>query len=133
MVELSNSYMINPVISDEPLDEFAENGIIRCSDVGGFNLDILDEDPIRLAMIFTSKHELVKFIGETDTNCYGQITVLTELFDFILRNDIDGVVINPATQNYYILREEIISQARGIELIAEDDRLRDALDYAFTL
>lgn len=133
MVELSNSCMLNPIISDEPLDEFAENGIIKCSDVGGFNLYIIDEEPIRLAMIFTSKGEMLKFIQDTDSNCYGQITVLTELFDFILRNDIDGVVINPATQNYYLLREEIISQARGIELIAEDDRFRDALDYAFTL
>ena len=133
MVELSNSYMINPIISDEPLDEISQNGIIRCSDAGGFNLFIIDEDPIRLAMIFTGKDEMLKFIDGTDSNCYGQITVLTELFDFILRNDIDGVVINPASENYYILREEIISQARGIELIAEDDRIRDALDYAFTI
>lgn len=132
MVELSNSTMLNPIISDEPLDEFAENGIIKCRDVGGFNLHIIDEDPIHLAMIFTSKDEMIKFVGDNDSNCYGQITVLTELFDFILRNDIDGVVINPATQNYYLLREEIISQARGIELIVEDDRFRDALDYAFT-
>lgn len=133
MVELSNSYMINPIISDEPLDEISQNGIIRCSDAGGFNLFIIDEDPIRLAMIFTSRDEMLKFIDKSDSNCYGQITVLTELFDFILRNDIDGVVINPASENYYILREEIISQARGIELIAEDDRIRDALDYAFTI
>lgn len=133
MVQLSNAHLLNAVISDDSLDEFAQDGIISFSDVDGFNLYIIDDDPIRMAMLFTSKAEMADTLKDTDTNFYGQVTVLTDLFDFILRNDMDGIVINPNSLNHYILREEIISQARGIELIAEDEKFRDSLDYAFII
>lgn len=133
MVELSNCHLLNGVISDENLDEFAEDGIIKSEDVDGFNLFIVDEDSIHLAVLFTSKAEMIDTVKDCDDYIYGQITILTDLFEFILRNDLDGIVINPNSQSQYVLREEIISQARGIELIPEDDRFRDSLDYAFLL
>lgn len=133
MVELSNSHLFNAVISDDPLDEFAQDGIIESSDVDGFSLFVIDDDPIHMAMIFTSKEEMAETLKDSEANFYGQITVLTDLFEFVLRNDMDGIVINPNSLEYYILREEILSQARGIELIAEDGRFRDSLDYAFLI
>lgn len=133
MVELSNCHLLNAIISDENLEEFAEDGIINSKDVDGFNLFIIDDDPIHLAVLFTSKQELIDTFGDCEYNIYGQITILTDLFEFILRNDLDGIVINPNSQCQYILREELISQARGIELIPEDDKFRDSLDYAFLI
>ncbi len=133
MVQLSNSHLLNAVISDDSLDEFAQDGIIKYSDVGGFNLFIMDDDPIHMAMLFTSKEEMADTIKDSDSSFYGQITVLSELFEFILRNDMDGIIINPNSLDQYILREEIISQARGIELIPEDNKFKNALDYAFLI
>ncbi|MBE6498510.1 MAG: SseB family protein [Methanobrevibacter sp.] len=133
MVELSNARLLNAVFSDEPLDASARDGIIRCSDVGGFDLFYIDDDPIHLAVLFTSKKEMQESFEGTDLNIYGQVTVLTDLFDFVLKNDMDGIIINPNSLDFYILREEIISQARGFELIAEDDRFKESLEYAFLI
>ena len=133
MVELSNARLLNAVFSDEPLDGSARDGIIRCSDVGGFDLFYIDDDPIHLAVVFTSKKEMQESFEGSDLNIYGQVTVLTDLFEFVLRNDMDGIIINPNSLDFYILREEIISQARGFELIAEDDRFKESLEYAFLI
>ena len=133
MVELSNARLLNAVFSDESLEGSARDGIIRGCDVGGFNLFFIDDDPIHLAVLFTSKQEMQESFEGSDINIYGQVTVLTDLFDFVLRNDMDGIIINPNSLDFYILREEIISQARGFELIAEDDRFRESLEYAFLI
>lgn len=133
-VELSNSTLLNLVINDEPLDGFAENGIIKADDVDGFSLCTIENDEIHLGAIFTDKDAIKKAINpDSGLHYYGQVTILSELFDFILRSDMDGVVINPNTDDYVISREDIIPQASGIEIIVENPIFRDSLDYAFLL
>ena len=133
-VELSNSTLLNLVINDKPLDEFAKDGIIDADDVDGFSLCTIDMEEINMGAIFTDKASISKAINEdSGLYYYGQVTVLSELFDFILRNDMDGVVINPNGEDYVISREDILPQASGIEIIVENPVFRDSLDYAFLL
>ena len=133
-MELSNSTLLNLVINDKPLDEFAKDGIIDADDVDGFSLCTIDNDEIHMGAIFTDKNAISKAINaDSDLYYYGQVTVLSELFDFILRNDMDGVVINPNGEDYVIAREDILPQASGIEIIVENPVFRDSLDYAFIL
>ncbi len=133
-VELSNSTLLNLVINDNPLDEFAKDGIIDADDVDGFSLCTIDNDEIHMGAIFTDKNAISKAINaDSDLHYYGQVTVLSELFDFILRNDMDGVVINPNGEDYVIARDDILPQASGIEIIVENPVFKDSLDYAFIL
>ena len=133
-VELSNSTLLNLVINDEPLDGFAKEGIIDADDVDGFSLCTIENDDFHLGAIFTDKDAISEAINaDSGLFYYGQVTVLSELFDFILRNDMDGVVINPNREDYVIAREDILSQASGIEIIVENPVFRDSLDYAFLL
>lgn len=134
MVELSYSSPLNLVVSEEPLDEFAENGVIRASDVGGFSLCTMQDEQSSFAILFTDKDAILKAIPEDDgLHYYGQLTRVSELFEYVLRNDMDGVVINPNGSEFFIPRSEILSQASGIELIAEDASFRNCLEYAFIL
>lgn len=133
-VELSNSTLLNLVISDESLDDYANDGIITGDDVDGFSLCTIENEEIHLGAIFTDRQAIDKAINaESGLYYYGQVTVLSELFDFILRNDMDGVVINPNSDDYLIAREDILPQATGIEIIVENPVFRNSLDYAFML
>lgn len=133
-VELSNSTLLNLVISDESLDGHANDGIITGDDVDGFSLCTIENEEIHLGAIFTDRQAIDKAINaESGLYYYGQVTVLSELFDFILRNDMDGVVINPNSDDYLIAREDILPQATGIEIIVENPVFRNSLDYAFML
>lgn len=131
--ELSDSTVYNLVVSDESLDEFAKDGIIKASDVGGFNLCNFDIGDILLGGIYTDIDTVREAAKDIDGHCYVQITRLSELFDFVLRNDMDGVMVNPNTLNFIIMRTDFLPQASGIEVIVEDPKFKDCLDYAFQL
>lgn len=131
--ELSDSTVFNLVVSDESLDEFAEDGIIKASDVGGFNLCNFDIGDILLGGIYTDIDTVREAVKDIDGHCYVQITRLSDLFDVVLRNDMDGVMVNPNTLNFIIMRSDILPQASGIEVIVEDPKFKDCLDYAFQL
>jgi hypothetical protein len=132
MVQLSNSDMLNLVVSHESLDGYAKNGVIKAMDAGGFNLFGVDDGEAFYAAMFTDKDAILKAIPENDgLHYYGQLTKVSSLFDFVLRNDMDGVIINPNTHDFIIPRSEFLSQASGIELVVEDQSFRNCLDYAF--
>ena len=131
--ELSCSTLLNIVSSDEPLDEFAVDGIVKSDDVGGFDLCNFQNDDLLFGGIFTDIDSVKEVIKEMDGYYYVQITKLTSLFEFSLVNDMDGVIINPGTTDFIIMREEYLSQASGIDVVAEDPRLRNSLDYAFQI
>lgn len=132
--ELSDSTLLNIVVSDKPLDEFADDGIIDADDVDGFSLCTIETDELNMGAVFTDKQAIENAINtESGLYYYGQVTILSELFDFILRNDMDGVVLNPNGDDYVIAREDILPQASGIEIIVEKPIFADSLDYAFLL
>ncbi|WP_298522489.1 SseB family protein [uncultured Methanobrevibacter sp.] len=134
MVELSNSTPLNLVVSSEPLDEFAKDGVIEAKDVDGFSLCTLEDGESRYGIIFTDKDAIGRAaLKDSEMSYYAQLTKVSELFDFVLRNDMDGVIINPYGEEYTIPRSELLSQASGIELIVEDHSFRNCLDYAFLL
>lgn len=133
-VELSSSTLLNLVISEQSLDEFAKDGIISADDVDGFELCTIEQDGLRFGAIFTDKQAIEKAINpESSLYYYGQITHVSRLFDFILRTDMDGVVINPNSDDYVIVRDEILSQATGIEVVVDNPNFKNSLDYAFML
>lgn len=133
MAELSYSNVMNLVVSADSLDEFAQDGVIKAEDVGGFNLCTLEDEESRHAIIFTGRDEAAKAIKDDGLNYYVQLTRVNELFEFVLRNDMDGVIINPFGEEFLIPRSEFLSQASGIAMIAEDAGFRNCLDYAFLL
>lgn len=134
LVELSNSTLLAAVVSDEPLDEFAQDGIIDEEDVGGFTQLAVDDGNYRLGVLFTDKQAL-ESASELDTNLhyYGQVAFLSEYFENILRNDIDGVLVNPNGESYVISRSEILTQASGVEVVVDDKKLFLASQYSFVL
>lgn len=131
--ELSDSTMLNLVISDESLDEFATNGIIKSGDVGGFTLCNVEHGDILLGGIYTDMDSLKAVTDGIEGHCYVQITRLSELFEFVLENDMDGVMINPNTLDCIIMRSDFLPQASGIEVIVENPKFRDCLEYAFKI
>ncbi|MBQ7927362.1 MAG: SseB family protein [Methanobrevibacter sp.] len=131
--QLSSSTLLNLVVSEESLDGYADDGIINASDVDGFNLCNVEHGDIVLGGIYTDIDSIREVIKNLDGNYYVQITRLTDLFDFILRNDMDGVMINPNTLDCIIMRTDFLPQASGIEVIVENPKFRNCLEYAFKI
>lgn len=131
--QLSDAVMLNLVYSRDSLDDRLEDGILSADDVGEFRLCAVETERGNFVPIFTSKANLRKLVPDDGLFYYGQITRMSALIDFALANDLDGFVINPNGDEKIIPRKDLLSQARGIELIVEDSRFDAAQDYAFKI
>lgn len=131
--ELSNATMLNLVISEDSLDEFAKNGIISSADVGGFELCNILDNGLMFGGLFTDIDAVKCISKDLDVPHYVQITNVKQFIDFILRNDFDGFIINPKSLDYAVFRKDILSQASGIEVVSENPKFKNSIDYAFQI
>lgn len=62
---------------------------------------------------------------------YSQLVNLATLVNFVLSEDMDGIVLNPESDNVLIPRAVLLRYSLGIERYASDDRLCEAMYYIF--
>ncbi len=118
---LKNSFLLNVVYVENPNDL----DYISCIDA---NLAVQSVGREKYGLLFTS----LKNIAETtDEKCMFQIANLNEFFEFILRNDMDGIIVNPGIDDYYIHRNNILRIARSVTFT--DAIYRNASYVAFKL
>ena len=106
---LADSVLLNVVSSSKDLSQKAEDGIIPTIEAGGFNLTVKSEGLNRYGLLFTD----IDAIKRTcDTNAglyyYCQVTSYDMILAVLLANDLDGVIINPQTDDYYVPRHVLL-------------------------
>ena len=106
---LADSVLLNVVSSSKDLSQKAEDGIIPTLEAGGFNLTVKSEGLNRYGLLFTD----IDAIKRTcDTNAglyyYCQVTSYDMILAVLLANDLDGVIINPQTDDYYVPRHVLL-------------------------
>lgn len=131
MMELTKSILLNVIVDEENLGNYSSNGIIFQEDAGGFEVCNISNDDETFGMLFTSKNAI---LSTMDNNSefyyyYYQITILSEFFDYVLRSDMWGVVINPGLDDYFIPRGFLLTFSN----IMDNPGFKQALDYAFLL
>ena len=129
MLELQDTCLLNAVTGTESLDGYAKDGIIDVDDVDGFDVCTTERDGDEYGILFTSMDAMRQTKGDDD--CYCQIALLDEFFDFILYSDLDGIIINPGLDDYVIPRSYILEAYGG--LAYSKPEYKDSLDYAFLL
>lgn len=96
MMELTKSTLLNVIVDDRNLGNYSSNGIISREDVGGFEVCNTGNDEENFGILFTSKEAILDTMDpDSEFYYYYQITILSEFFDYVLRSDMGGVVINP--------------------------------------
>ena len=118
---LYGSVLLCPISAEEGFGEVVER-----SDYGGFVLLTYKSGREDYGILFTDFDTIKESKSE-----YFQIANLHELFRFILTNDMDGVIVNPDTDRYYIPRNIILDMFSNDKLI--DNDLASAFDYAFKI
>lgn len=127
--QLEKTHLLNAVSQQEDLDGFAQNGIINGEDVGGFALSILHNASERFLALFTSKEAISTTCDNDEISSYCQVCDLSRVFEFVLCNDMEGAIINPGIDDYFIPRSALICMLKNENLI--NPKLMLAVDYAF--
>ncbi len=128
MFELSKSVLLNEFISDEDFRIYANNGIIILDDVERCALCTISSEYAEFGVLFTSKNAILDSVDVEDDNYYVyQITVLSDFIEFVLRQDMGGIIINPNLEDYFIPRHALFNYSS----ILDNPSFKDAIKYAF--
>ena len=128
---LSRSTLLTLMVSDIDLSAKAENGIISLMDIGPLAQMYTDNVGGVYATIFSSEDKLK--LVKTDKFKYSQVINLAMLVNFVLSEDMDGIVLNPESESVLITRSTLLKYSLGFERFANDMRLSNSIYYMFTL
>ena len=132
MLELQKSTLLNAVVSEEDLSVYAKNGVISSEDAGEFLLCTTGDDETQFGVLFTGTDAIRQGMDEeSEMNCYCQVALLGEFLEFVLKSDMDGIIINPGSDDYLIGREALLEAYGGLAL--DNPAFKNARDYAFML
>jgi hypothetical protein len=128
---LSKSTILTLMVSDVDLKDKARNGIISMMDSGPLAQMYTDNVGGTYACIFSSENKLKEV--KTEKFKYSQIVNLAMLVNFVLTEDMDGIVLNPQTDNVLIPRVTLLRYSLGFERYANDEKLADAIYCMFLI
>ena len=127
---MSKATFLDLVISEEDFSNHERDGIIRLSDVEDWEVGTIDIDDGEYAFLFTSKEAIA---DNMEVNpgyyCAYQVTVLSELIEYVLSSDMDGIIINPASDNFFVPRNSLLIYSKALD----NPKLIGGADYAFLL
>ena len=124
---LANSTILTLMVSDL---EFKKD-IIDLKEIGPVAGMYTDKVGGIYVTIFSSTDK----IGQVNTSKfkYAQLVNLAMLVNYVLVEDLDGIVLNPDTDNVLIPRSVLLRYSLGFERYANNARLCEALYYIFAL
>lgn len=129
--ELANSIVLALMLSPNDLSSIAKDGIISMQETGPLAQLYVDRIGGEYATIFTSQEKIGKV--KTEHFKHAQIVNLATLVNFVLCEDMDGIIINPESDNVLIPRGELLNYSLGFEKFANNPRLSTSIFYMFTV
>ena len=128
---MSDSTLMVMMTSQNDLSSFFTNAILDMRLTGPVASMHVDEVGGRYAAIFSSK-ERMRHV-ETTRHRYAQVINLSMLVNYVLAEDMDGIILNPSSDDVLISRQMLLNYSLGFEKYADDERLSDSIYYIFEL
>lgn len=125
--KMANSQLIGLMLSDLSIDK----EIISLKQSGPIASMYTDNIGGVYATVFTSESKMD--VINTDKNKYSQLVNLATLVNFILTEDMDGLILNPESDNVLIPRVTLLRYSLGFEMYANNERLSEAMYYLFKI
>lgn len=124
---LANSTILTLMVSDMEFD----NDIIDLREIGPVAGMYTDKVGGIYVTIFSST-DRIRHVNISKFK-YAQLVNLAMLVNYVLVEDLDGIVLNPDSDNVLIPRSVLLRYSLGFERYANDARLCEALYYMFAL
>ena len=125
--KMANSQLLGLMLSDLSIDK----EIISLKQSGPIASMYTDNIGGVYATVFTSESKMD--VINTDKNKYSQLVNLATLVNFILTEDMDGLILNPESDNVLIPRVTLLRYSLGFEMYANNDRLSEVMYYLFKI
>ena len=127
--KLLRSTALALMLSPNDLSGYAKNGIISMQETGPLAQLYVDRIGGEYATIFSSKERMECVSSQYYK--YVQVVNVATMVNFVLSEDMDGIIINPESDNVLIPRSELLKYSLGFEKFANDERLSASIYYMF--
>ena len=129
----TNFYSTNAYTVDElkKLKDTRNEEVISMMDSGPLAQMYTDNVGGTYATIFSSEDKIRKV--ETTRFRYSQVVNLAMLVNFVLSEDMEGIILNPQSDNVLIPRVTLLKYSIGFEKFAHDEKLCDTIYYMFLI
>lgn len=128
---LSNSRLLALMLSDYDLSQYLTDGVIDQRNTGPLASMYMDRVGGEYATLFSSEEKMKKVT--TDRFKYSQIVNLATLVNFALTEDMDGIILNPESDNVLISRQNLLRYSLGFEKFVNDERLCESMYYLYDI
>lgn len=139
---LSKSLLFSLVTSRTAIDDHLENGVVDINhypehiddislivtetDIGECFVLLTDRDEIR-----NSKNDIIS--QNPNTHIYSKIANISHICDFILNADLDGLIINPSSDSYFLSSEALKKSYRSMRKLSLDSSLNRSESCIFNI
>lgn len=129
--EFSKSTLVTMMLSTRKLE--SEDGIVDMSKTGHVAFMHVDKVGGRYVTIYSHPSRLNCVNVDSKLFKYAQVINLSTLVNYILSEDMDGIILNPDSDNILIPRGELLLNSLGFERYCNDSRMMTAIFYIFYL
>ena len=129
----SKSTLLTLMVSANDLSGIAEDNVISMTESGPLAFMHVDKVGGEYATIYSAKEKLRHVNMDSKLSRYAQIINISTLVNYVLCEDMDGLILNPDSDNILISRAELLKNSHGFEKFCNDERLSNAIFYLFLL
>ena len=128
---IAKSTLLTLVVSYRDLNDYEENGIIEMEKTGPLGYHYLDKTGGKYSTVFTSEAK----IGDVDIRMhkYSEIVNFAQMVCSVLTDDLDGMIINPGSENVVLTRDVLLEFSSLIVMTCNDSKLNSGIRNMFTM
>lgn len=129
--KIAKSTLLTLMVSRNDLKDCAKDGIVRNDPDDPKGFLYTKKMGGEYATVYTSEDKIR--LADTDLYRYSQVVNFAQMVNFILNDDMDGIIINPNGENIIITRYVLMQYYMAIEEECYDERLNESIFYMFEM
>ena len=129
--KMSSSTLLTMMLSREDLTSLADDGVISMDETGPLGFLYIDEIGGEYATVYTSEDRMRDV--ETGLNRYSQIVNFSQMARFIISDDMDGIIINPNSDNVLLTRDVLLEYSGLLERTCNNPKLNTSFYHMFIM
>ena len=129
--KMSASTLLTLMLSRDDLASFADDGVISLHETGPLGFLYIDEVGGEYATVYTSEDKIASI--ETGYNKYSQLVNFSRMATFIMHDDMDGIIINPNSDNILLTRDVLFEYSSLLERTCNNPKLNEAFYHMFII
>lgn len=128
---ISESALFILRLTKDDFNDKLEDGIINLEDIGPVGYLYIDRFYGNYAPIYTSE---AKMSGvNTELNKYSQLVNFSQMINSVLSDDMDGIIINPNSDNVILTRDVLMEFSPVLEKICNNSKLNSGIYHMFSI